>query len=456
MIYILFVGTIILLLINFFLSGYDYLYPSFIFCLVFSVAEFACILGQQTYEIVIHSETTIILLGGELIFTFFSLITFLGKKRISYKEHPIPVNEIKISFFLEWGTIILQLLAIMFFIKYLKNISFAYDGQSRSLTELISLYDVMTKFWTDLFNDLHVPVPTIYRIANPLVSAVAYIIIYIAVNNFIAIKKIKISHVMIIGLQCVLIILNGSRSPLFRILTMVFILAYMMQYRRGKIKKGNIKLLLKLIMLVIGAAIFFLILLNLMGRTGKGEEKIAHYLFVYIGAPIVNLDNFIVNKLPTVSTVLVGEQTFRKLYNYVGKILKISSFQYGGVNPFVFSANGIEIGNVFTTYYYYIYDFGFVGVIPLTIVVACYYVVTYSRLLSAKREKKMINLNLLFYAYLFNDLVMQFFSSRFYETILDAPFIKLLIVVIFVDILLVEHKISLGRYYFKIPKIKKI
>lgn len=456
MLYLLFGGTVILLFINFLLSGYDYLHPAFIYCLVFGAAEFACILGQQAYEIVIHPETIIILFSGEVIFTVLSWLVLLKKQKTSYKENPIQLEKININPVLVGGTILLQLLAIIFFIKYLRDIAVAYDGVSRSLTELISLYDVMTKFWTDIFNNLHVPVPIIYRIANPLVNAAAYIIIYVVVNNFLATGKIKISYLAIIGLQCILIILNGSRSPLFRILTMILMLVYIMQYRRGKVKKGNIRLLFKLVAIVICAAVFFLVLLNLMGRSGKGAEKIAHYLFVYIGAPIVNLDNFIVDKLPKVSTVLFGEQTFRRLYNYVGKLFGIAAFSYGGVNPFVFSANGIEIGNVFTTYYYYIYDFGFWGVVPLTIIVACYYVVTYSRLLSSRCEKKKINLSLLFYAYLFNDLIMQFFSSRFYETVLDAPFIKLVIVIIFFDIMFIEHKISLGKYYFKIPKTKEL
>ena len=38
-----------------------------------------------------------------------------------------------------------------------------------------------------------------------------------------------------------------------------------------------------------------------------------------------------------------------------------------------------------------------------------------------------VNYKLFIYSYLFNDLVMLFFSNRFFQTTLDAPFIKLFI-----------------------------
>ena len=234
---------------------------------------------------------------------------------------------------------------------------------------------------------------------------------------------------------------------------MTFMLFYLMQYQRGNIRKGNLKFLFKLILSFIAVIVLFFILLNFMGRTGKGSDKIAYYLFVYTGAPIVNLDNFIANKLLTLKPSLFGAQTFRKLYNYIGKLFHIASLTYAGDNPFVFSANGIEIGNVFTTFYSYLYDFSFKGIIPLTLLVALYYVFTYNKLLFKPNHHKKIDLRLLFYAYLFNDLVMQFFSARFYETVLEAPFIKLVIFTYFIDAFIIEHKIYCGSHYFCIPHI---
>lgn len=453
MLYLLLTGSLILMVINFLLGDCDFLYPSFIFCLVFSAAEFVCVLGKNAYEIVLHPETVLTILCGEIVFTLIAYVSGLRRKKKNYCVEALTIEKIYVNKILIGGTIILQLLAIIFFIKYLKNISMAYDGATRSLTELISLYDIMTKFWTDIFNQLSVPVPMIYRIANPIVSAAAYLSLYIVVNNFVATKKIETPYLVIIFLQCILIILNGSRSPLFRVLTMVVMLLYVMLYWRGKIKKGDIRLFLKLAGLVIGAALFFIVLLNIMGRSGKGAEKIMHYLFVYVGAPIVNLDNFIIDRMPSITTSLFGEQTFRSLYNYVGKLFHISQFSYGGVNPFVFSSNGIEIGNVFTTFYSYLYDFRFAGVAPLTALVAVYYVFTYRGLTRYQKNKKKINLQLYFYAYLFNDLIMQSFSSRFYETVLDAPFIKLFILSIAIDIIFIEHKLKIGKYFIKIPKV---
>lgn len=455
MLYLLFTGSLILTFINLLLSRWDFLYPSFIFCLVFSTAEFVCVLGKDTYEIIIHPETVLVIFCGEIIFTLAAFISGLKRTSPKYPVNTIKIEKIHVNKWLTIGIIILQILTIVFFVKYLKNISVAYDGKLRSLTELISLYDVMTKFWTDIFKQLNVPIPMIYRILNPIVSAIAYLYIYITVNNYIATKKVEWPHIIIIFLQCILIILNGSRSPLFRILTMIIMLSYIMLCWCKKIKKGDIRLLFKLAGLVICTAIFFIIVLSIMGRSGKGAEKIMYYLFVYIGAPIVNLDNFIIDRMPAINTRLVGEQTFRSLYNYVGKLLHINAFSYGGVNPFVFSSNGIEIGNVFTTFYPYMYDFKFAGIAPLTAIVAIYYVFTYQKLIEYRGKNKKINLQLYFFAYLFNDLIMQSFSSRFYETVFDAPFIKLFILSIVIDNIFIEHKIQFGKYFIKIPRLAK-
>lgn len=453
MLYILLLGSLFFLLVNFILSDYDYLHPSFIFCLVFSISEFVCVLAQKAFEITIHPETVLVILTGELIFTVISILGFPLGNRKKYTQASSYPEYINIRQELVILTIILQLAAIFYFIKYLKAISFAYDGGTRSISELISLYDVMTKFWTDLFAELNVSVPMIYRITNPIVNSVSYIALYVIVNNYIATKKVRFSHLIVILLHCILILLNGSRSPLFRLFTMTFMLFYLMQYQCGNIKKGNIKFLFKLIISVFIAIILFFVLLNFMGRTGKGSDKIAYYLFVYTGAPIVNLDNFITDKLLTLKPSLFGAQTFRKLYNYIGKLFHIASLSYGGDNPFVFSANGIEIGNVFTTFYSYLYDFSFKGIVPLTLPVALYYVFTYNKLLIKPNHHKKINLTLLFYAYLFNDLVMQFFSSRFYETVLEAPFIKLFIFTYFIDAFIIEHRIYYGSHYMRIPYI---
>ena len=100
-----------------------------------------------------------------------------------------------------------------------------------------------------------------------------------------------------------------------------------------------------------------------------------------------------------------------------------------------------EIGNVYTMFYKIIYDFGFLGVVPFTLIMGIYYCETYRKIKSEKSDK-IVDIRLLIYAYLFNDIVMSSFSNRFYETVFAPPFIKFIIVVILLDAFPVEMRFS--------------
>ncbi|MBD4685630.1 oligosaccharide repeat unit polymerase, partial [Xanthomonas citri pv. citri] len=85
-----------------------------------------------------------------------------------------------------------------------------------------------TKFWTEIFSELNVPIPLLYRIGNPITQGFGYLIVYIFIHNYVATKRIDKLHLLIILLLCLNIILNGSRSPIFRIVTMMLITFYVL------------------------------------------------------------------------------------------------------------------------------------------------------------------------------------------------------------------------------------
>ena len=78
-------------------------------------------------------------------------------------------------------------------------------------------------------------------------------------------------------------------------------------------------------------------------------------------------------------------------------------------------------------FYPIIYDFGYFGILIFTAIEASYYCYFYGKNL-VKNIKNQISFSTYIYAYLFNDLIMSVFSNRFYETVFDAPFIKMAIV----------------------------
>ena len=154
---------------------------------------------------------------------------------------------------------------------------------------------------------------------------------------------------------------------------------------------------------------------------------ISSNIYIYIGGPLLNLNNFIsstYNSLPL--SHYFGEQTFYGAHAIIQKLFGnySSAIEYiVGSGSWQNASNGLSTGNVLTTYYPVVYDFGILGVLPISIVFSLYYIFTYDRLLLQK-SNKIIDFRLFLYSYLINDLVMLIFSNRFFETILSIDFIR--------------------------------
>lgn len=451
--FILFLITLLFWGLNYAITKGDFLSPSNIFCEMFFLYELVCVIGQSYYAITIHPETIIVIMCGLTVFTVFQLMA-QSKSYSTYKSSrsiDLSPQLIRLPSMYVYMLIVLQIGTIFFFIRYLQAIAAAWGSGGSSLGEMISLYDTMTKFWTPIFQNLHVAVPMFYRIFNPITAAGSYIVLYVAINNYMVSKKIKLSYVIVIGLQCVLILLNGSRSPLLRLVTMVIILLYVFYYRIHKRKQKNFKFFFKLVGITFLLGIFMMITLFMMGRASK-IDNVLGYFFTYLGAPIVNLDTFLsgsnVSFWQGLSNMF-GEHTFASLYSYIGKLFDIDSFtNIEGINTFSFSSNGIEIGNVYTTFYPFVYDFGYAGVLPMISIVAAYYTFSYKRVLKEK-GRGVIDFRLFIYSYLFNDLIMLTFSNRFFGTVLDAPFIKHFLFSWLLIQLVFEHSLNFGKFRFK-------
>lgn len=437
--------TLAFFVANAVIAKYDYLNPAVVFCGLFLLYEIICLINVFAFRIEFHIETVAVLVVAFSIFTILNIIFERHREKGLIQESKPEIPFIHVSNVLVIGLIIFQVITCVFFVVYLYQIADAFGTYDRSLGGVINLYDTLTKFWTTTFRELNVPIPMVYRVGNPITTAGAYLIIYIAVNNFIARKRINPLHIISIFLLCVLIILNGSRSPLLRVFTMIIILLYILRCRKKREKRATPQFFLKVMAAAFLFVILMVIVLSIMGRSEKTGE-LGKYLFIYTGAPIVNLDNYIYRnaiKLFGGQSEMFGAYTFQALYAYLGKLFGINQFIYPSISTFMFSNNGIEIGNVYTVFYKFIYDFGFFGVIPLTLIMALYYLYTYRKCM-INPGKNPIDFRLFIYTYLFNDLVMSPFSCRFYETILDAPFIKLLIISWLLNVVFIKKCLNFG------------
>lgn len=456
-----------LLVLNYYLGRKDIFAPGFLFCLVFFVGELVCLINISSFAIKFHAITLLVISLGLVGFTLISFIRFRYMDIRDTGDYTrADVQPVSLSNKWYLVLIFLQLATIAGFILYLQNLMDAYQElygvTVGGLTDQISMYDTLTKFRQTQFSRLSsvVSIPYIWRIGNPVCYSCEYITLYILINNWVAKHKINLPQVCVIALMIIRIIINGSRSPILRIVTAALMIYIVLKYRSSSgDRESQLRMAGRIAIIFVIACAAMIALLFSMGRGDKiGDLKT--YLFIYTGAPIVNLDHFLQEYsygflTGNTDSIYFGMQTFRSLYNYIGKLFHNQSLQYKSVLPFMYSDNGIEIGNVFTMFQNPVYDFGFIGAFLLTVIMAVYYVMAYRRIRLNPDKSQRIDYWLLFYAYLINDLIMSVFSCRFYETIFDAPFLKFAVLTWLIGGLLVEHHVKIGRIVWNIPIFKK-
>lgn len=444
--------TILAIIVNLKIHDLDYMNPACVFPEVFLFSELVCAFNVKQFAISFHLETLVILFTA---FCLFSLIGYILKYFKKDKVTDKKVTTIDVDNRYVYILLMLQVLVIVSFVKYLFDITslynakYAFNGEIYGLSNMIKLYDTLTKFWVDTFIEMNVSIPLIYRIFNPICTGCSTLLLYVLVYNYVFGKKINVLHVISIFLLIVIIYLNGSRSPIFRLLTMGIILFYLLRYKvNNENRKEQLNFLLKVLMILLLFGLAMILMMTLIGRN-SASIRINEYIFTYLGAPLVNLDNYFAKGVNS-HTWLYGAQTFKSFFNYIGKWTgNIELLSYPTINTFTYSNNGIEIGNVYTTFYAWIYDFGYFGIL-LLLPLAFYYCFSYRYIeINVDLSKNRINFILFLFSYLFNDLIMLFFSNRFYETILDPAFLKMIVFAYIANELIIKR-----NFLFKLLKSK--
>lgn len=441
----LFYFTVVFLIINFLIVDKDYFHPTIIFISTFLIAELLCLSNQKTFDIEFSFFTFIVFY---LVFLTFTIVNILGKYTIRNRSTSVnSVRYINIDKLILITFLIIEIVFTLFFFVYEKRIYSAYVGGSGSFSEIINNYDRLTKFFIDDFIDLQVPRPLLYKLLAPFINPLSYVIIYILVNNYVVTKKINIYMLLSTLLFMFQKLMTGSRGPLFKIITFMVVVFYILKLRQSGMKKLDSKFFSKIVLGVILLAPLFVLFLNATGRRGGiGDDPFLYTInkevFKYIGAPLLNLNNYIMSHSNFgQQATLFGEQTFRGFYQYLYSLFEIKKFDYDSivsVHSYVFSRNGIQTGNVFTAFYMFVYDFGIYGIVPLSLILSGYFNISYLKLKYKKRNSELykFDFRLYIFAYLFNDLIMEFFSNRFFETVVNESFIPFVIISLLIFIIL--------------------
>ncbi|WP_019786361.1 O-antigen polymerase [Streptococcus sobrinus] len=449
MLYIIVVIVALFAVLNFIITDGDWLDPAVIFSGVFLMQIMSCLLATSYLHLVFHVETVLILLIALSIFTLFSFWNHSKVRNSNVLEIAEQKKEFypfMISKMITFLFIVLAVIVIYLKYKYLNSFASAYGQGGLPLSKKISLFDAITKFYPRVYKSLGVFPSSLLSNLELLVRSFAYLTAFSLVGNWIVNRKLQLQQLLYLFLFTIVIYFGGSRSGIFRLFTFMIFIFYILLIRNGANRTVLNKSVRKIIVSGVILVTVFLSTMSLFGRASS--TNIFHYLFVYIGAPLYNLDSFIQTyQLPRPEHYF-GSQTFWSFYSWYLPKLHMSTYKLD--LPFVNYDSNYGLGNVYTTFYQFIYDFGFIGVAPLTAIFSWYYTGAYRKIRLLTNPSKVFDYRLIVYAFLFNDLFMLFFSNRFYETVTNFGNVKFLLCVFIMGMILEGKGFRIGKFNFKL------
>lgn len=410
----------------------DIISPAIIFTTSFIFSVIWAIFYSNTWKLSLHFNTFSVIVGGVVVFLIISMITYVVAQSFFGKVENTKVNfsdSVTKKSVLGRGVII-SIVIYEFLVAFIvsKSIIDVVGGSWSTLSETTFQY-------RNAMSTAHPYVlPQIINTLMLIVVALGYWLGYLFVKEFVVDryfdKGIFIAIIVAIFAESSV----GSRGPSINTI-FAMIMFYILFYVKvnGKI---NFKIVKKVVTYLLLIIIAFLVLGSLIGRQAANGMTMVDYLAEYFGAEIKNLDIYLQTK--GIANSVFGGQTFYS-------IVKNKIPGYSLVLPFQ-SINHFSLGNVYTTFYPYIFDFGYVGVPVLTGCMAFLSQIVYE---ISKREKLTVTPGIatLVYGYMFPALVQSFFSNKFYEELFNSKFIK-------ICILWIVYNFALSVYVYISNRVK--
>lgn len=422
----LFVLLIIITIFSFYLNKRDIIAPSFIFSLSFLFCSSWCVLYYKKWEMKdFHLNTFLVILSGVITFLIFSLlIKYSFEKNIAKEEKETKkksnsIDYIRISPIFK---IVFFIFNILVLFGCLISIIKMVGGSWNNIVDAIYKYDQTNKFSNSTYT-----MPKLVGIGLLIAHALTYWYIYIFINNFLFNKKIDIIILLTIISGASSSIAQGGRNGVVNMIIfgiVIFIMLYRKKY--NKKLRYTIKQVIISISFLIIILVLFMVSAKLMGR--KISNNYLDYLAVYCGAEIKNLDIFL-QELKSYDFDN-NSQTFYNIVNWIGPKLGLTK-EYKLDIPFR-NINGFNLGNVYTTFYSFIYDYGYIGAFLCTAFMAGLTQIIYE--LSLKEKLKEVpSIFTMIYGYMFSSILLSFFSNKFYEQNFSKNFIYSLLFWIFMN-----------------------
>ena len=270
------------------------------------------------------------------------------------------------------------------------------------------------------------------RLGNLLTTGIAFVYIFIFLNNLFSSGKIKGKSILrnivflipAILYSVQIVFLGGRIGVLISILAFAVIASILRYYYYGKKVKININLLLMALLFSFIFGSFFFNIQEFVGRDQESEGSL-DYVTTYLGASLELFSQYVED--PFINTddieTLKGIVDNGQRYLHVFKEVPIES-----TLEFRQSASGIELGNVYTGFRNYYNDLGIAGVILFGFILGFIFNAMYYSLLCFRHLNYRRLVLLLFYAASFYCIAFHFFTDYFFIGISINMLIKVLFI----------------------------
>lgn len=428
MIFVLLIFLLFSLWLSYQLHGKEIPTPSFIFNLSFTFSCAIATLYFERWELGLHFDTFLTILGGSFLFTFVSIFTHHLYRRFNGKGIT-NIQEDKAYHIDNWKTLLfigISSISIIWSIYFLRH-----NVNETTLARIIYAYR-----YANVFTERHITMPKTLGYLRSFTMAVGYFYAFVLGNNFAINKRVNILHLAIVVLSAISASLTGGRQNAINLIVSIFA-AFLLfrQKKHGAGKSLSLKKMAKYGVIALIVSWAFKSGGELIGRSNK-SVSLFDYIAKYCGAEIKNLDIFLSNRTDN-SNTLWGMQTFYSFRSWIGKELPVRDLPFNVINEF-------NLGNVYTTYYDYIYDFGYLGILPLISIMAFLMQLLYEKVRWGKNNNRMVFWYVLF-GYEFPNILFSFFSNEFYIYNLSSVFVQYCLFWIVIKIFCLSININIKK-----------
>lgn len=414
---VFFVFSMFILILLFILNNKILLRPEILYVAGFIPASFLALFYVKKWNLNLANQTLGVLIGGAALFGITSIFTYMLlslKKPRAYKIYSVS-DDFKVPYVEKWKLvffILFQILVLLWIIRALLRV-----GNTSQLSQAIYYYR-----YTTTFTDETIQLPTLLVYSRVFCIAAGYVWVYLLILGILN-KNRKNFLLLIINLVfcCIINMMFGSRTGIIQLFFAAMIQYYMILGKRSGWKnKFEIKNVVYVLILVLAMIASFQMLGGMIGRSSTTDFN--DYIAKYLSAEIKNLDIYI--RKHNFGSRIEENQTFIYAINYLSGKFGKPLWRHQLDLPFL-HINGFNLGNVYTAYYAYLYDFGYIGVVFCTMLMSAISQILFYK--AAYKKEKIISIYIILYSYIAFAVLFSFFSNKFYEMVFNMNFIRFIV-----------------------------